>query len=115
MGRVLRKNKLDELPQLLNVVKGEMSLVGPRPEDPRYVKCYTMEQRKVLNVLPGITGAGSVRYRNEEAMLGGKECKESYLEIIMPRKLEIELEYLQHRTFFTDLKLVAQTMILLFR
>ena len=108
-GRLLRRFKLDELPQLLNVLKGEMSLVGPRPEDPRYVAHYTPEQRRVLSVRPGITGAASVRYRHEEALLNHPDWEAVYLTVIMPDKLKIDLAYIDHWSFWSDLKLLVQT------
>lgn len=115
VGRFLRRTKIDELPQLLNVVKGEMSLVGPRPEDPAYVAHYTPEQRQVLSVLPGITSAASLAFRHEEQWLHGADWERIYLEEVMPRKLAIDLEYLQQRTFWSDVGLVVQTIFEMFR
>ena len=114
VGRVLRAYKLDELPQLWNVLRGEMSLVGPRPEDPRYVQYYTPAQRAVLRVPPGITSAASVRFRHEERMLEGKEWEARYLELLA-RKLDIDLAYLAHRRIWTDLKIIIATFLALFR
>ncbi|HYW26974.1 MAG TPA: sugar transferase [Terriglobales bacterium] len=110
VGRVLRRTKLDELPQFLNVLGGDMSLVGPRPEHPNYVRLYTPEQRRVLCVRPGITGAASVTYRNEEELLGGEDPEALYRTVIMPDKLRLELEYLDRRSFWTDLKIIAATL-----
>jgi lipopolysaccharide/colanic/teichoic acid biosynthesis glycosyltransferase len=110
IGRFLRKTKLDELPQLINVLRGEMGLVGPRPEDPRYVAHYTSDQRRVLRVRPGITSAASLRYRDESALLTGPDWEKAYIESIMPQKLAIELAYLQQRNLLTDLKLVLFTL-----
>ncbi|HUS16727.1 MAG TPA: polysaccharide biosynthesis protein, partial [Chloroflexia bacterium] len=110
MGRWLRRTKLDELPQLLNVVRGEMSLVGPRPEDPRYVAFYTPEQRRVLCVRPGITGAASLTYRNEEALLTGPDWERAYREDVMPAKLALDLAYLTRRTLLSDMGLILQTV-----
>ena len=115
LGRLLRRFKLDELPQLLNVLKGEMSLVGPRPEDPRYVAHYTAEQRRVLSVRPGITGAASVRYRHEEVLLRGPDWETVYLTVIMPDKLKIDLAYIEHWSFGSDLKVLVQTGAALYR
>jgi lipopolysaccharide/colanic/teichoic acid biosynthesis glycosyltransferase len=106
LGRFLRRTKLDELPQLINVVRGEMNLVGPRPEDPRYVRLYTPEQRRVLLVRPGITGAASLTYRHEAQLLAGPNRESIYRYQIMPAKLEIDLEYLSHRTLWSDLRLI---------
>ena len=115
LGRWLRKLKLDELPQLINVLKGEMSMVGPRPEDPHYVAYYTPEQRQVLSVLPGITSAASVRYRHEERILDEADWESKYLNEVMPEKLAIELEYIERRTFLSDLKIIVATFLSLFR
>jgi len=114
-GRFLRKTKLDELPQLINVVRGEMSLVGPRPEDPRYVALYTPEQRRVLSVLPGLTSPASVRYRDEASLLQGDDWERIYRERVMPDKLSLELEYLQHANVWSDLRILARTLEAMFR
>ena len=111
IGRFLRNTKLDELPQLINVLRGEMSLVGPRPEDPDYVRLYTPEQRMVLSVRPGITGAASVIYRHEEALLVGEDREHRYVQEIMPSKLAIDLEYLRNMSRTRDLKIIANTII----
>ena len=110
MGAFLRRTKLDELPQLWNVLKGDMSLVGPRPEDPRYVALYTAEQRAVLQVRPGITSAASLTYRHEEQMLRGSDWEATYCAEVMPTKIAIDLEYLARRTLFSDLRLIGQTV-----
>ena len=115
VGRLLRQWKIDELPQLVNVLKGEMRLVGPRPEDPRYVALYSAEQRRVLDVRPGITGAAALHYRHEEQLLTGKVWEQRYVEQIMPRKIEIEIEYLEHRTFFSDMRLLIRTCLAILR
>lgn len=115
VGRFLRRTKIDELPQLINVIKGEMSLVGPRPEDPAYVAHYTPKQRQVLSVLPGITSAAALAFRHEEQLLQGADWERIYLEEVMPRKLAIDLEYLQQRTFLSDVGLVVQTIFEMFR
>ncbi len=98
IGRILRKIKLDELPQLWNVVKGDMKLVGPRPEDPRFVAMYTPHQRRILNFAPGITSPASLEYRDEEAMLTGSDWQRTYLDDVLPRKLELDLDYFSRRT-----------------
>jgi lipopolysaccharide/colanic/teichoic acid biosynthesis glycosyltransferase len=110
IGRVLRGTKLDELPQLINVLRGEMSLVGPRPEDPRYVALYTEAQRQVLNVRPGITSLASVQYRHEESLLTGEAWETHYIEQVMPEKLAIELEYVKRATFRDDILVVLATL-----
>ena len=109
IGRWLRRTKLDELPQFVNVVRGEMSVVGPRPEDPRFVAHYTAEQREVLRVLPGITSAASLKYRDEERLLVRDDWEDYYRAVVMPDKLRIELEYLKRRTFWSDLGILCAT------
>jgi lipopolysaccharide/colanic/teichoic acid biosynthesis glycosyltransferase len=115
VGRFLRRWKLDELPQLLNVLRGEMSIVGPRPEDPRYVALYTPEQREVLAVRPGITSPASVRFRNEEALLSGKDWERRYIEEIMPAKLALDLEYVRQASLRRDLAVLWETLAALLR
>ncbi len=112
-GRFLRRTKLDELPQLLNVVKGEMSLVGPRPEDPSYVALYTQEQRQVLSVKPGITGSTQLEYRDEASMLQGDSVDEEYVTRLMPEKLKLDLEYVRTRSLLLDLKILWRTAMTL--
>lgn len=109
MGRFLRRSKLDELPQLINVFKGDMSVVGPRPEDPRYVALYNAEQREVLNVKPGITSPASFAFRNEEEMLQGQDWENLYINEIMPEKLAIDLDYSKHSSLLLDLQIVCRT------
>jgi lipopolysaccharide/colanic/teichoic acid biosynthesis glycosyltransferase len=113
VGGFLRRTKLDELPQLLNVLRGEMSLVGPRPEDPRYVKFYSMHQRAILAVPPGITSIASLVFSDEQEMLHGSDWEETYVYQVMPKKLELELAYLRRRSFWSDLDLVARTILAL--
>lgn len=115
LGKLLRRTKLDELPQLINVLRGDMSIVGPRPEDPRYVALYTPEQRAVLNVRPGITSLASVRYRNEEQALVGGDWEQTYIQKVMPEKLLIDLQYIQNANLWRDLGIIGQTFIALFR
>jgi lipopolysaccharide/colanic/teichoic acid biosynthesis glycosyltransferase len=110
VGRLLRRWKLDELPQLLNVVKGDMSLVGPRPEDPTYVQHYTSEQQKLLLVRPGITSPASLKYRSEESLLTQRGAESVYMTTILPDKLAIELAYLERRTLWSDICIVAKTI-----
>jgi len=113
IGRTLRQLKLDELAQLVNVVRGEMSLVGPRPEDPRYVALYTPEQRRVLSIRPGITSLASLRFHHEEKVLQGEDWERTYREDVLPTKLQIELDYLEHRSVWRDLGIIAQTVLAL--
>lgn len=110
VGAFLRAWKIDELPQLANVVKGEMALVGPRPEVPRYVELYTPEQRRVLSVRPGITDPASIEFRNEsELMVGQADPERYYREVIMPRKVQLNLDYLARRSLGTDLGILFAT------
>lgn len=110
-GHVLRRLKLDELPQLGNVLWGDMSFVGPRPEVPRYVAMYTDEQRQVLRVRPGITDPASLTYRRESDMLAGVADPETYyVREIMPAKLRMNLEYLQRQSFCRDLAIIVKTV-----
>ena len=114
VGAFLRRHKLDELPQLLNVVAGEMSLVGPRPEVPRYVAFYNAEQRRVLDARPGITDPASLAYRDEESMLArAADPEAAYLAEVMPAKLRLNLEYAERATLRSDLRLVARTLLAL--
>lgn len=110
-GYFIRKYKLDEIPQLINVLIGDMSLVGPRPEVRKYVDMYTAEQLNVLNVRPGITDLASIRYRNENELLGKAENPEKhYIDIIMQDKLRINLEYVASHSFISDIKLIFNTL-----
>ena len=111
VGRFLRASKIDELPQLINVVTGEMALVGPRPEVPRYVALYSAEQRRVLTVRPGITDPASIQYRDENAVLAAADDPEAaYVHEVMPHKLAINLEYLHRRTLVTDIGVILSTL-----
>lgn len=111
VGHWLRLSKLDELPQLINVWKGEMSLVGPRPEDPHYVALYDEKQRQVLSVRPGITDLASIKYRHESDLLAASEDPErTYIEEIMPDKLQLNLEYIDRRGFWYDIGLIFRTL-----
>lgn len=111
VGRFLRKHKLDELPQLVNVLKGDMRLVGPRPEMKRYVDMFRSEYKVLLQDPPGITDPASIAYRHEEKMLKAECLEEHYVSQILPHKLRLSLEYSRRRTFFSDLKIVLQTLV----
>lgn len=114
VGYYLRKSKLDELPQLINVLRGEMSLVGPRPEVKKFVDLYTPNQRKVLDVKPGITDYASIQFRNENELLEGKSDPiEFYVREIMPVKLNLNLKYINTRSCWVDLKIIGQTVWLI--
>lgn len=109
-GYYIRKYKLDELPQLINVFIGDMSLVGPRPEVRKYVDLYTPEQLHVLDVRPGITDLASIRYRNENELLAkASDPEQYYREVVMQDKLRINLQYISDHSFFRDLKIIFMT------
>ncbi len=111
VGYTLRKYKLDELPQLLNVLKGDMSLVGPRPEVRKYVNMYTPQQMKVLEVNPGITDYASIQFINENQLLANAENPdEYYINNIMPKKLEMNLQYIKSNNPFKDISLILKTI-----
>jgi lipopolysaccharide/colanic/teichoic acid biosynthesis glycosyltransferase len=112
IGYVLRKYKLDELPQLLNVLIGEMSLVGPRPEVKKYVDLYNEDQRKVLSVKPGITDYASLEYFQENELLGkSSDPEKTYIEEVMPAKLKLNLKYIHEAGLITDLRLIFKTLL----
>ena len=111
VGAFLRKFKIDEIPQFLNILKGEMSIVGPRPEVRKYVDLYTPEQMRVLSVRPGLTDYASIRYVNENAILAASSDPEkTYIEEIMPDKLNLNLKYINEQSFCTDCKIILQTL-----
>lgn len=116
LGAWLRKTKLDELPQLFNVVAGEMSLVGPRPEVERYVRRYTEQQRRVLDLLPGITDAASICFRHESEMLAGLTDPEGhYVRWIVPAKIRLNLRYARRASVARDIGILFSTLAALFR
>jgi|CXWL01.1.fsa_nt_gi lipopolysaccharide/colanic/teichoic acid biosynthesis glycosyltransferase len=116
-GRFLRRHKLDEFPQLFNVVAGTMSLVGPRPEVPRYVECYPADVRSVvLSVAPGITDWASIYYKEENSLLSRSSNPEAaYLETILPAKLKYNLRYVNERSFWNDVRIIFTTLATLVR
>jgi lipopolysaccharide/colanic/teichoic acid biosynthesis glycosyltransferase len=115
-GYYLRKFKVDELPQLINVFIGNMSLVGPRPELKKFVDLYNVEQAKVINVKPGITDYASIEFRNENELLEGKpDPIDYYVREIMPAKLALNLQYIREQSLWTDLKIITSTIWLIFR
>ena len=116
VGRVLRKAKLDELPQLWNVLKGDMSFVGPRPEVREYTDLYTSEQRQVLLLRPGITGLASIRYRNENELLtASDDPNRTYIDEVMPAKLALDLKYIPCACVSYDIKLIWETLVTVVR
>lgn len=116
-GNFLRRYKIDELPQLINVVRGEMSLVGPRPEVPRYVDCYPEDVREiVLSVLPGITDWASIEYKNESNLLADAGNSErAYIDVILPVKLGYYVRYVRERSFLVDLRIIGATLMAIVR
>lgn len=115
-GVFLRKTKLDELPQLMNVLAGQMSIVGPRPEVRKYVDLYTEEQLKVLEVRPGLTDYASLEYIDESEILSQHdEPEQAYIEVIMPAKLELNLKYIRERSMGKDIRIILQTLSRMFK
>lgn len=110
VGSFLRRTKLDELPQLVNVLRGEMELVGPRPEDPRYLGHYTRDQLRVLDVRPGITSPTSIAYADESQILVGQNWEEAYVRGVLPAKLDMELGALHERSFWEEMREVLRTL-----
>jgi lipopolysaccharide/colanic/teichoic acid biosynthesis glycosyltransferase len=111
IGEILRPTRLDELPNLWNVLRGEMSLVGPRPEDPQYVELYSNEDRAVLAARPGVTSLASLLYRDEERLLVGEGWERVYVEQVMPAKLAIDRAYVERQSLWLDLKILAATAL----
>ena len=112
MGYFLRRYKIDEFPQLINILKGDMSFVGPRPELRYYVNFYNKDDMKIFKVRPGITGLASLKYRNEvELLKAAKDPEEFFIKTIIPDKLKYNKEYISKRNFFFDLKLIGLTIV----
>lgn len=115
VGKILRKFKLDELPQLINIIKGDMNIVGPRPEVRKYVELYSAEQLKILNAKPGLTDPSSIKFSNESEILGKyKNPEEAYIKIIMPEKINTSINYLEKRNMLTDIQIIINTIIKVF-
>ncbi len=117
MGAVLRRYKLDELPQLIDVLTGRMSLVGPRPEVPRYVACYPDEAREtILSVKPGITDRASIEYKDENEILArANDPHQAYVAEVLPVKIGYYLDYVKHRTFWGDVQIIIDTLVAIAR
>jgi lipopolysaccharide/colanic/teichoic acid biosynthesis glycosyltransferase len=116
VGKFIRKFKFDELPQLLNVLKGEMSFVGPRPEVQRFVDMYSNEEKKILTVRPGITDWSSIKFHNEPEIIhasGIADADEAYALLIRPEKLRLQLKYVAEQSVWTDVKIICSTLKLL--
>jgi lipopolysaccharide/colanic/teichoic acid biosynthesis glycosyltransferase len=112
IGRLLRQTKIDELPQLINILRGEMSFVGPRPEVPQYVQLYRREYQQILAVRPGLTDLASLKYRDEAALLANAENpEEEYVRRILPDKIMLARDYIQRASFFYDLRLILETIL----
>jgi lipopolysaccharide/colanic/teichoic acid biosynthesis glycosyltransferase len=112
MGRFLRRTKFDELPQLWNVFRGEMSFVGPRPEVPRYVEQYSLEQRQILDLKPGITDMSTLEFRREEELLSAAaDTEKYYLEQCVPRKIELSLQYHRKSSLWQDTQVILRTIL----
>ena len=114
VGAVLRKYKLDELPQLINVLRGDMSFVGPRPELPRYTSLYTAEERVILSVRPGITDLASIRYHDLGALIDDADPDASFERDVLPHKNRLRMEYVARRGLWFDLTLIVRTLVLVF-
>ena len=115
VGRFLRKGKIDELPQLLNVLKGEMTFVGPRPEVPEFVQLFRRDYEEILTARPGITDLASINYHDESTLLGqSKDAREIYVTRILPDKIRLAKEYLHRSSFFFDIGLILKTLLRLF-
>ena len=116
VGKILRKSKLDELPQLINVLRGEMSLVGPRPEVRAYIELYPERWEKILSVKPGITDPASVVYRDEEKILQqADDSEKEYIETVLPAKLDLYEKYVDNISLTKDIKVLIQTVIVILR
>ncbi len=118
VGRWLRRTKIDEFPQMINVIRGEMAIVGPRPEVPRYVEMYGEDQRRVLGARPGLTDPATLEFREEETLLGSVPLTERdafYVREVMPRKLQLNLDYLRRATAWSDIVLIVKTVVAVLR
>lgn len=118
IGAFLRRFKLDELPQLFNVLLGDMSFVGPRPEVKKFVDMYTPEERIILSVRPGITDWSSIKFHNEGEIIaasGIADADEAYAKLIRPEKLRLQMKYVRERTLWIDVKIIIDTVLTLFR
>jgi lipopolysaccharide/colanic/teichoic acid biosynthesis glycosyltransferase len=110
LGRILRKTKIDELPQFINVLRGEMTLVGPRPEVQQYVNLFRRDYEEILRVRPGITDLASLKYRDESPLLAVADPEQEYVRAILPDKIALAKEYVRQSSFFFDLSLMVKTV-----
>jgi len=111
VGRILRRFDLDELPNLFNVLKGDMSIVGPRPEVPKYLQYYTADQKRVFSAKPGLTDLGTLAFRNEATLLAGEDPEQIYIKEILPRKILLNLEYIRRQSVLCDLGIILRTLV----
>ena len=114
IGKILRKYKLDELPQLINILKGEMSIVGPRPQVEEYTSKYEGEEKMILSVRPGLTDYASIEFINLDKILGDENVDEKYRKEVEPRKNELRLKYVREKSFWTDIKIIFWTIVKFF-
>jgi len=115
IGKLLRRYEIDELPTLMNVLKGDMSIVGPRPEVPKYLHHYGRKYREILSVRPGITDLGTLSFRDEARYLNAQNYEDIYEKKILPQKLDLYLEYVHHKTFMFDLRIILKTVALILK
>jgi lipopolysaccharide/colanic/teichoic acid biosynthesis glycosyltransferase len=115
IGKLLRRYEIDELPTLMNVLKGDMSIVGPRPEVPKYLHHYDRKYREILSVRPGITDLGTLSFRDEARYLNAQNYEDIYEKKILPQKLDLYLEYVHHKTFMFDLRIILKTVTLILK
>jgi lipopolysaccharide/colanic/teichoic acid biosynthesis glycosyltransferase len=115
IGMFFRKYKLDELPQLINILKGEMSLVGPRPQVEQYTKLYNEDEKIILSVKPGLTDYASIRFVNLDKILGDNQVDEKYLKEIEPEKNKLRIKYVKEQSFLTDVKILFKTVCMLLK
>jgi lipopolysaccharide/colanic/teichoic acid biosynthesis glycosyltransferase len=115
IGKLLRRYEIDELPTLINVLRGDMSIVGPRPEVPKYLQHYDGKYREVLSVRPGITDLGTMTFRDEAKYLNAQDYEDIYETEILPQKLDLYLKYIRSRSFFFDVRIIFKTITLILR
>ncbi|MFH1657159.1 MAG: sugar transferase [bacterium] len=115
VGKLLRKYKFDELPQLINVLKGEMSIVGPRPQVEKYVALYSQDEKIILTIKPGMTDYASIKLINLDEILGNKDVDKRYKEVIEPEKNKLRVEYAKHNSIFIDFKIIIKTFLALLK
>jgi len=115
IGKLLRRYEIDELPTLMNVLKGDMSIVGPRPEVPKYLHHYDRKYREILSVRPGITDLGTLSFRDEARYLNAQNYEDIYEKKLLPQKLDLYLEYVHHKSFMFDLRIILRTVALILK